>query len=106
MLRWHPRPVKRPVVTDPVGVKRPNLLGLHDMRGNVFGCCQDHFDKDDYLRFEVSGRDSLNDPLEGDDRAVPSVTNSCTTLLIAINHPLIMGLREPIIEASRKVLRD
>jgi len=44
-------------MTHPVGQKKPNELGLYDMSGNVWECCQDYFN-------EELGNDDVIDPIE------------------------------------------
>ena len=46
----------------PVGTKRPNGFGLHDMHGNVFAWCQDWFDSNYY---SISPKDDPAGPENG-----------------------------------------
>jgi formylglycine-generating enzyme required for sulfatase activity len=54
--------------THPVGRKRPNPFGLHDVHGNVLEWCQDVFSPDFYERPEAGGPDPMNDPPEPSPR--------------------------------------
>jgi formylglycine-generating enzyme required for sulfatase activity len=45
--------------THPVGTRKPNVWGLHDLHGNVWEWCRDWFDPDFYKR--ASARDPVND---------------------------------------------
>lgn len=53
--------------TQPVGGKKPNDWGLHDMHGNVSEWCQDWFDRDYYAN---SPADDPAGPAAGTSRAV------------------------------------
>jgi formylglycine-generating enzyme required for sulfatase activity len=46
-------------ITQPVGQKRPNQFGLHDMQGNVFEWCEDVFDGGFYSTPEAAGSDPV-----------------------------------------------
>ena len=45
--------------TQPVGLKKPNDFGIHDMHGNVGEWCQDVFDEDFYDTSPASGHDPV-----------------------------------------------
>jgi formylglycine-generating enzyme len=55
--------------TKPVGLKSPNFLGLYDMSGNVYECCEDQW----HSTYEGAPNDScvwLNNTQEGSDQRV------------------------------------
>ena len=45
----------------PVGMKKPNELGIHDMSGNVWEWCSDTFEKDGKLYAVVRGGTWFNE---------------------------------------------
>ena len=53
-------------VTQPVGLKRSNAFGLHDMHGNVLEWCQDLYRADYPIGSEDSRRDPVHDVPDGD----------------------------------------
>ncbi|MCB9295553.1 MAG: SUMF1/EgtB/PvdO family nonheme iron enzyme [Lewinellaceae bacterium] len=56
--------------THPVGQKKPNELGLHDMSGNVLEWCWDWFDEGYYQQFENQPVDNPAGPESGHYRHV------------------------------------
>ena len=60
-------PAKRRLMPHPVGQKKPNSFGLHDMLGNVWEACADCFDTDFYRR---SPRIDPCNTAAGDNRVV------------------------------------
>jgi sulfatase modifying factor 1 len=53
--------------THPVGLKRPNELGIYDMTGNVYEWCSDYFDPQYY---QVSTTENPQGPATGDFRVM------------------------------------
>jgi formylglycine-generating enzyme required for sulfatase activity len=64
--------------TQPVGLKKPNVLGLHYMSGNVSEWCQDWYAEEYYTDFSVTGlvQDSKG-PDNGTDRVVRGGSWAC-----------------------------
>ena len=53
--------------TSPVGIKKPNELGLYDMTGNVYEWCWDRFD---FNYYKISPEKNPTGPAQGEKRAL------------------------------------
>jgi len=106
-------------VTHPVGEKKPNAFGLHDMHGNVWEWCLDHVEQNKARMLE-SCQPGVTDPLwlEGDWRALRGGCfsvgfNRCRSAYRGANAPEVRredrGFRivlAPDLEAERAPVAD